>query len=188
MPGQQRADARRNYARVLAVAEEEIAAHGANASMERIARIAGVGSGTVRRHFPTRRALLEAVSHKRIEALCTRAEELLDAPDSRAALLEWLTDVLTYCIGARGLAATLTQDLTDPVHDNACSAALEKSGNPLLHRAVQDGTVTTTATVAELIMLIVGIALTTETSPDPTTRATRLLDLTIAGLPPTQPQ
>ena len=62
MADHQRADARRNYARILAVAEEEVATHGAGASLEQIARAAGVGSATVRRHFPTRRALLEAVS------------------------------------------------------------------------------------------------------------------------------
>ena len=62
MPNPQRADARRNYARILAVAEAEVAEHGANASLEQIARVAGVGSATVRRHFPTRRALLDAVA------------------------------------------------------------------------------------------------------------------------------
>lgn len=76
MPGQQRADARRNYARILEVAEAEVAAHGANASLEQIARTAGVGSATVRRHFPTRHALLEAVSRERIALLAARAQEL----------------------------------------------------------------------------------------------------------------
>ncbi|MYV55588.1 helix-turn-helix domain-containing protein, partial [Streptomyces sp. SID3212] len=83
----QRADARRNYERILAEAEKEVAAHGADASLEQIARTAGVGSATVRRHFPGRRALLEAVFHERIEVLCARARELADAPDARAALL-----------------------------------------------------------------------------------------------------
>lgn len=189
MPEHQRADARRNYARVLAVAEQEIAAHGAGASLEQIARIAGVGSGTVRRHFPTRRALLEAVSHKRIEALCARADELIDFADSRSALLDWLGDVLTYCISARGLATVLAHDSagTDSVHDNACSTALEEAGNPLLDRAIQQGAIATTATVEELIMLIVGIALTTESFPDPAPQANRLFELTIAGLPTGRP-
>ncbi|EFL01676.1 LOW QUALITY PROTEIN: TetR family transcriptional regulator, partial [Streptomyces sp. SPB78] len=80
----QRADARRNYARILAVAEAEVAERGADASLEHIARTAGVGSATVRRHFPNRRALLEAVFHERIEALRVRAEALTEAEDSRA--------------------------------------------------------------------------------------------------------
>lgn len=69
----QRADARRNYLRILAVAEEEVAAHGADASFEQIARTAGVGSATVRRHFPSRLALLETVSRERVEALRAHA-------------------------------------------------------------------------------------------------------------------
>ena len=80
------------------MAEEEVAAHGADASLEQIARTTGVGSATVRRHFPTRRALLEAVSKERIEALYARAQELTGTSDSRSALLEWLSEVVTYCV------------------------------------------------------------------------------------------
>jgi AcrR family transcriptional regulator len=86
----QRSDAHRNYERILAVAAQEIAAYGADASLEQIARIAGVGSATVRRHFPTRRVLLDAVFRERVEALEARARELADAGDARAALLGWL--------------------------------------------------------------------------------------------------
>src|SRR3954471_16693025 len=103
----QRSDARPTYQRTLAVAEAEVAARGAEASQEQIARTTGVGSATVRRHFRTRRALLEAVSHKRIEALHARAQELTGKGDSRSALLEWLSDVVAYSASARGLAATL---------------------------------------------------------------------------------
>ncbi|MGW0252075.1 TetR/AcrR family transcriptional regulator [Nocardia goodfellowii] len=185
MPEQQRADARRNYARVLAVAEQEVAAHGAGASLEQIARIAGVGSATVRRHFPTRQALLEAVSRKRIEALCARAHDLTGTGDSRSALLEWLTEVVDYCVRARGLAAALAYDAgSDPVHDNACSAALEEAGNPLLRRAIQDGAVAKNVAVVDLITVIVGIALVTEHHPEPAARAEQLFGLVVAGLIP----
>lgn len=180
MPEQQRADARRNYARILAVAEEEVAAHGAAASLEQIARTAGVGSATVRRHFPTRRALLEAVSRERIEVLCVRAHELTGRDDSRNALLEWLGDVVTYSVSARGLAAALAYD--GPVHENSCSAALEEAADPLLRRAVQDGAVETGVTVTDLITLIVGIVLATEHYPDPAAEAHRLFGLAVAGL------
>ncbi len=177
-----RADARRNYALILAVAEEEVAARGADASLEQIARTAGVGSATVRRHFPTRRALLEAVSHERIEALRTRASELADRDDSRAALLEWLSEVVAYCVAARGLAAALAYD--GDVHENSCSAALEEAAGPLLRRAVEAGTVTDGVTVNDLITLIVGIVLATEQHPDHATRAGQLFRLAVAGLGP----
>ena len=186
MPDRQRADARRNYARILAVAEEEIAANGADASLEQIARVTGVGSATVRRHFPTRRALLEAVSHKRIEALRARARDLTGGSDSRSALLEWLGDVVAYSASARGLAAALVYDGVppDPVHQNTCSATLEEAGDPLLRRAVQDGAVTPGVTIADLITLIVGIVLATEHHPDPAAAADRLFRLAVAGLSP----
>jgi AcrR family transcriptional regulator len=175
---QQRADARRNYARILAVAQEEVAAHGADASLEQIARTAGVGSATVRRHFPTRRALLEAVSAHRIEALCARARDLAAAEDGRAALLTWMGEVVAYCVDARGLAAALSYD--GDIHDNGCATALEKAGRPLL----RDGAVADGVTVADLIALAVGITLATEHHRDPAGRAQRLFRLAVAGLGP----
>ncbi|GAB3680227.1 TetR/AcrR family transcriptional regulator [Saccharopolyspora tripterygii] len=185
MPDQQRADARRNYARILAVAEEEVAARGAEASLEQIARTAGVGSGTVRRHFPSRRAVLEAVSRKRIEALRVRAHELASEDDSREALLGWLHEVVDYCVTARGLAVALAyDDGSGAAQDNACSALLEEAASPLLHRAAQDGAVTPGTTVGDLIALAVGIALATEHRRDPAAEAQRLLHLVVAGLSP----
>ncbi|MEU7694397.1 TetR/AcrR family transcriptional regulator [Microbispora hainanensis] len=185
MPERQRADARRNYARILAVAEQEVAAHGANASLEQIARVAGVGSATVRRHFPTRRALLEAVSHQRVDTLCERAGELAGTDDGRAALLEWLGDLLAYCVSARGLADVLTYDAeAEAAHQNACSARMEEAGEPLLRRAVRDGAVSGEVTVADLVTLVVGIALATEHHPDPRAAAERLFTLAVAGLSP----
>lgn len=186
MADRRRADARRNYARILAVAEEEVAAHGAAASLEQIARVAGVGSATVRRHFPTRWALLEAVSRGRIEALCRRAEELTGGNDSRGALLEWLSDVVSYSVTARSLAAALAHegDGADPGPANSCSAALERAADPLLRRAVRDGAVSGEVTVNDLITLIVGIVLATEHHPDPAARAHRLFRLAVAGLSP----
>lgn len=185
MPDQQRADARRNYARILAVAEAEVAAHGAAASLEQIARTAGVGSATVRRHFPTRRDLLEAVSHERVEVLRGRAGELSGAADSGAALLEWLGDVVTYCVEARGLAAALAYDPEpDTIHENSCAATIHEAGAPLLQRAIGDGAVVPDVTITELITLVIGITLATESLPDPAERAHRLFRLVIAGLRP----
>ncbi|KAB8168847.1 TetR family transcriptional regulator [Streptomyces sp. 3MP-14] len=192
-PARQRADARRNHARILAVAEREVAAHGAGASLERIARVAGVGSATVRRHFPTRRALLEAVSRTRIDALCARARELTDETangrNARDALLEWLGEVVAYCAAARGLAPALALDGAEPEtarapHENACSSALEEAGAPLLRRATRAGAVAADVTMPDLITLIVGIALATEHHADPAARAHRLFGLAVAGLSP----
>lgn len=186
MPERQRADARRNYARILAVAEQEVATHGAGASLEQIARIAGVGSATVRRHFPTRRALVEAVSRERIEALVARAHELAGLGDSRKALLDWLSDVVAYCVAASGLAAALTYEGTEPdsIYENSCTAALEDAGSPLLQRAVQDGAVDAGIGVADLITLAVGVVLATEHHSDREAAAVRLFGLAVEGLSP----
>lgn len=182
----QRADARRNYARILAVAEEEVAAHGVDASLEQIARTAGVGSATVRRHFPSRAALLNAVFSERIETLCTHARELAAAADARAALLEWLGALTTYAASARGLAGALVQDgrMDDPDHVNACSAKLGDAVEPLLEHAARAGAVAPGVTVTDLVTLVTGIALATEHHTDPTAEAHRLLGLTVAGVSP----
>ncbi|MGW1429253.1 TetR/AcrR family transcriptional regulator [Streptomyces sp. NPDC002431] len=187
MPAPQRADARRNYLRLLAVAEEEIASHGAEASFERIARTAGVGSATVRRHFPSRRALLEAVSRERVEALRTHAQELTSRPgfEPRAALLEWLGEVVAYCVRAHGLAVLLSYEGSP--QDNSCSATLQEAADLLLDHAVRDGAVDPGVTAADLIALAAGLAMATEHHPDSTASAQRLLRLTTLGLSPETP-
>ncbi|OPF72820.1 TetR family transcriptional regulator [Streptomyces antioxidans] len=184
MPAQ-RADARRNYARILAVAEEEVATHGADASLEQIARTAGVGSATVRRHFPTRHALLEAVFRERIQALATRAHELSEADDIRAALLDWLGALTVYSATVQGLAtALLRAGELDPDHANPCVTPLAEAGEPLLRRAEQAGAVPPGVTPVDLVTLIAGIALAAQHHPDPATEATRLLHLTVTGISP----
>lgn len=180
-----RADARRNYELLLAVAEREVAAHGADASLEQIARTAGVGSATVRRHFPTRHALLEAVFKERVGALCAHAQRLGGHPDPRAALLEWLGAVTASAATIRGLAVALNRDLAAgpaTVQEHCATAQLTEAGDPLVRRAAGD--LTAGVTVADVLTLITGIALATEHHPDPAAEADRLLRLTLAGLSP----
>jgi AcrR family transcriptional regulator len=181
----QRSDARRNYQRILAAAEAEVAAHGAEASQEQIARTAGVGSATVRRHFPTRRALLEAVFQGRIEGLCEKAHRLSAAEDSRTALLEWLRALIAYAVSARGFANILSYEPpTEEPSPHSCGARIEAAGQPLLQRAVRDRAVAPHVTIHDLLNLAVGIALATEHHEDPDTQADRLFRLTVEGLSP----
>ena len=179
----QRSDARRNYAHILAVAEAEVAAQGAQASVERIARVAGVGSATVRRHFPTRKALLEAVFKQRVQALCERAQALRDEHDSRAALVEWLRELLAYSLAARGLADVLSYEpLQDEAAQDSCAGVIGAAGASLLRRAVDDQAVRADATIDDLLTLIVGIALATDNYTDPAAHAERAFRLAVAGL------
>ncbi|MFI0723171.1 TetR/AcrR family transcriptional regulator [Streptomyces sp. NPDC021224] len=181
----QRSDARRNYQRILAVAEAEVAAHGAEASQEHIARTAGVGSATVRRHFPTRRALLEAVFQGRIEGLCERARELAATEDARTALLEWLHALVAYAVSARGFADTLSYEPpTEEPSAHSCGGRLAAAGTPLLQRAVRDKAVAPHVTCHDLLTLATGIALATEHHEDPGTQADRLFRLAVEGLSP----
>lgn len=183
----QRADARRNYRRILAVAEAEVAQHGAEASLEQIARVAGVGSATVRRHFPTRRALLEAVFQERVEGLCEHAHRLGTAEDGRTALLEWLHALVRYAVSARGFADTLSYEPPTEEHAaHSCGNRIEAAGTPLLQRAVRDEAVAPHVTFHDLLTLAVGIALATEHHKDPGTQADRLFRLAVDGLSPEQ--
>lgn len=179
----QRADARRNYAWILSVAEGEVAAHGADASLEQIARAAGVGSATVRRHFPGKRALLEAVFQGRAEALCARAADLAASADARAALLDWLGDFVDYAASARGMADALVQyGISDPDQVDGCARKLADAADPLLQRADQAGVVMSGVRAADLVTLVTGITLATEHLPDPSAEAHRLLDFAVSGL------
>src|SRR5262245_33601012 len=103
-----RADARRNYDRLIAAASEAIAERGAEAPLDDIAKRAGVGAGTLYRHFPTRQHLLDAVFHERIVLLRDEAARLAqEEPDPAAALEAWLRALVEHLRRYRGLAESL---------------------------------------------------------------------------------
>lgn len=178
----QRADARRNHARLLAAAEAEVAVHGANVSLEQVARAAQVGSATLRRHFPNRGALLAAVFQHRFEALCDLAADLTERDNPQAALLEWLRAVGHYAACARGMAAALTGHTPD--EGEQCATRLATAATPLVRRAVAAGAVRADATAADLVTVVAGIALATEHHPNGAAEMDRLLTLVTEGLAP----
>ncbi|MGY0059648.1 TetR/AcrR family transcriptional regulator [Streptomyces sp. LZ34] len=179
----QRADARRNYARLLAAAEAEVAVHGAEVSLEQVARTAQVGSATLRRHFPNRQALLTAVFRRRIEALCALATDLATREAPRTALLEWLRAVAHYVTSARGMAASLAL-AESPGEAEHCFTYLATAGDPLIRRAAATGAVRADATAADLLTVVIGIALATEHHPNGAAEVDRLLTLVTEGLGP----
>lgn len=176
-----RADARRNYERILAAADDEIARHGANASLEEIARRAGVGSATLHRHFPSRRALLEAVFHDRVEVLCARARDLAGAPDSGAALAGWLVAVAVFGATTRGLASAMLPGV-EAAADGDCGPMLIAAGGELLRPAEAAGAVRPGVAIADVLTLINAISLAAERHPRPAEEATRLTELAIGGV------
>ncbi|MCO8273482.1 TetR/AcrR family transcriptional regulator [Actinoplanes sp. TRM 88003] len=181
-----RADARRNYDQIVAAAEAEIARHGADASLEEIARRAGVGSATLHRHFPSRQALLEAVFHDRVEVLCEQARELAGQADPGAALGDWLRAVARYGATTRGLARSLLDGgrAVEAPPDSTCETMLVDAGGELLQRAHAAGRVRAEVSIVDLLTLVNAISLATEGSPDAAAEATRLTDLALEGVRP----
>src|SRR4051812_30602565 len=153
-----RADALRNYEKVLAAAREAFAEGGESTALEEIARRAGVGIGTLYRHFPNRQALLEALYIGEVEQVCRSAAELDDA-DPWAALSGWLERFIGYIATKRALAHELLNYMdADAQLFQVCRASLFDAGEPLLTRAQKAGVVRPDVTIAEVIQMVMGIA------------------------------
>jgi AcrR family transcriptional regulator len=181
-----RADARRNHERIVAAAHEAFATHGAGASLEEIARRAGVGSATLHRHFPSRRSLLDAVFHDRVEALCAKAHQYARESEPGTALFSWLRDFNAYAATCRGLAASLVHDGRDrepePVRQkDGCTTMITAAAGELLRRAQQSGAARPGIRVEDLLALVRTISLATEHRDDDE-QARRLLDIAVDGV------
>ncbi|ROO84884.1 TetR family transcriptional regulator [Actinocorallia herbida] len=176
-----RADARRNHDRIVAAAGILVAEQGAEASLEEIARQAGVGSATLHRHFPTRQALLEAVFQERVDALCAKAADLLTAPDPGEALFAWLRAVAAHAAANRGLGASLMPG-ADPSLGSACHAMVVNAGENLLARARAADAVRPEIPIDRLLKLVGAISQATEQDPDAPAEADRLLAIAIDGI------
>ncbi|MGY5124883.1 TetR/AcrR family transcriptional regulator [Streptomyces nigrescens] len=178
-----RADARRNYERLLTEARTAFTEHGTDTSLEDIARRAGVGIGTLYRHFPNRTALMGAVFQGEVDALLAHARELADAPQPCAALVEWLRAIITHATTYRGLSrALMTASADDSSGMRRCSVPMREAGEALLTRAQRAGAVRPDVSISDLMQLTNGIALAVEESPDDPKLADRLLTLTLRGL------
>ncbi|MGW7488534.1 TetR/AcrR family transcriptional regulator [Streptomyces sp. NPDC054786] len=178
-----RADARRNYERLLTEARTAFTEHGTDTSLEDIARRAGVGIGTLYRHFPNRTALMGAVFQGEVDALLAHARELADAPQPCAALVEWLRAIITHASTYRGLSrALMTASADDSSGMARCSVPMREAGAALLTRAQRTGAVRPDVSISDLMQLTNGIALAAEESPDDPRLADRLLTLTLSGL------
>lgn len=173
-----RADARRNYDRLLAAARDAFAAQGTDASLDDIARNAGVANATLYRHFPTREALLEAVFHDRVDLLCGQAQELLSLPSPQEALVTWLRALIVHVTTYRGMAGLLMSTGRDQAL-TSCREPIRVAGAALLTRAQESGDIRPDLGTTQLLTLTHAIALATEHSP---AKADELLELVMDGL------
>jgi AcrR family transcriptional regulator len=150
-----RADARRNYERLLEEAQRAFTEHGVDASLEDIARRAGVGIGTLYRHFPTREALLETLLRARFDGQAERARVLLTHAEPLNALQDWLVGLGDATGTFRGLVELTADALNDESSRLYASChAMRESGSHLVERAKQSGELRADVTSNELLLLV----------------------------------
>ena len=156
----QRADARRNRERLLEVASVVFAESGVDASLEDIARQAGVGIGTLYRHFPSRDALLEAVFRRNVDQLADSADELLETMPAADALAEWMQRFVSYVASKRGLATHLKTVVSADSDLFAYShQRMHESIHRLVHAAIAAGGIRADANPDDLLRALSGVCL-----------------------------
>jgi AcrR family transcriptional regulator len=178
-----RADARRNYEQLLVQAEAAFSRDGVDASLEDIARVAGVGIGTLYRHFPTRDALLEALLSERFEQARASADELLTAKDPTRAVAEWLRVFIRGAGAYRGLPGSVTAVLNDPRSQlHASCQAMRDAAGELLARAQAAGGMRADISATDVFLMASAIGWAGEQVTDDPARTDRLLELLVDGL------
>ncbi len=179
-----RADARRNYEKLLTAAADAFAENGTAASLEEIARRADVGIGTLYRHFPTRQALLEAVYIDEVEEISRKANDLVDL-EPWDALVTWLRQFVRYAATKRALADEMmnTIDAEAPVFVS-CRTAITAAGDLLLGRAQAAGVARPDTNFTDVGRMVAGIASIRTADPG---QIDRILDVALDGLRYTAP-
>src|SRR6476661_8712700 len=174
-----RADARRNYDALIAAAREAFTERDQSASLEDIARRAGVGIGTLYRHFPTRTDLIEAVYVEEVEALAQSAQDVA-GEEPWDALVHWLHGFVGYIATKQALAEELfaVADANAEIFSN-CRTALNSAGEPLLQRAQAAGEVREDAAIEDVIRMVAAIAKMPAAEPG---EVERVLDIALDGL------
>jgi AcrR family transcriptional regulator len=149
----QRADARRNFDRLIAAAREAFGENGTDASLEDIARRAGVGIGTLYRNFPTRQDLFDSVYAGEIEELCAAAEEVASLPPWEA-LVAWLRRFVGYVATKRAIYESLNRDSE---MFRSGRIAMYAAGEPLLARAQAAGDARADLSFDDLLRMVSAI-------------------------------
>jgi len=175
-----RADARRSRAKLLEAATIAFAENGADAPLEDIARRAGVGIGTLYRHFPTRTDLQAGVFRSQVDAVCETADELIGTVSPEQAFAGSVRAIAGYLITKRGLARALMDSLgKDSELISACSLRMRATLDRLLAHAQQAGVLRPDVSAQDVLRLVHGIVMATETAPQDTDR---LLGMMLDGL------
>jgi AcrR family transcriptional regulator len=179
-----RADAQRNRERILEVAKEAFTRSGANASLDDIAKQAGVGPGTLYRHFPTREELLQAVYRSELEKLAAAERKFAQTMTPIEALRAWLL-LFVDTVEAKELIAPALNTLVGDHKKifEASYAQMQEAIRSLVKRAIESGDIRKDVVPMDLLRALVGVA-HVATSPDWQQSAKRLVDILIAGSRP----
>ncbi|MER7875410.1 TetR/AcrR family transcriptional regulator [Streptomyces solisilvae] len=177
-----RADAQRNREKILSAAVRIFAEEGLNAHLERIAKEAGVGTGTLYRNFPTRELLIEAAYRNELARLCDAAPELLATLPPREAMRVWLGRFMDYANAKLGMADALRGVVASGVNPYAQShEMIQDALSLLMDAAVTAGVIRSDISATDMFAALTGIALASG-KPEQREQADRLLDLTLDGL------
>ncbi|MCU1655811.1 MAG: TetR/AcrR family transcriptional regulator [Pseudonocardiales bacterium] len=177
-----RADAQRNRDRLLAVAVQALSQDGPEVTLEAIAKNAGVGIGTLYRHFPTREALVEAAYRNELARLGDAVDELLQAMPADAALRAWMDRFVDYMTTKRGMAEALRAVIASGGNPFAHSRdRLVTAITTLVHAASKAGTVRSDVEPEDVLTSLSGVSLAAG-APAQREQADRLLDLLMDGL------
>ena len=182
-----RADARKNYSHVLAVARDVIAEQGVNASMRDISRRAGVGLATLLRHFPTREALYEALLCTNLDSLTQKANHLEAAESPDKALVSWLREWVEFAQSYKGVVTLMASAHTDP--DSALyasCAAIHSASARLLLRAQAKGTARVDLSGDDLFALMAALGWAVD-QPSFAPRADRLFHIIASAILTSRP-
>jgi AcrR family transcriptional regulator len=181
-----RADAQRNRERVLEAAKQAFTRHGANASLDDIARDAGVGAGTLYRHFPTRDALIEAVYRTEVGKLAAAERKFAEAMPPIEALRAWMLLFVDYIEAKHIIAPALNTYVGGPSKLYE-SSRTQISGaiDALVKRAIKSGDVRKDLEPFDLLRALIGVS-SVASSPDWQQSAKRLVDILITGSRPTK--
>jgi AcrR family transcriptional regulator len=185
-PRKPRADAQQNRERILEVAKEAFTRHGANASLDDIAKEAGVGAGTLYRHFPTRDALIEAVYRTEVAKLAAAERELSAKLPPVEALRAWMLLFVDYIAAKHLIASALNTLVGGPSKLYAGSRTqVQAAIDTLVRRAVTSGDIRKDLDASDLLRALIGVSNVT-LMPDWQQSARRLVDILINGSRPTK--
>jgi AcrR family transcriptional regulator len=177
-----RADAQKNYDHLLAIARIVILEQGADASLRDLARRAGVGLGTLYRHFPTREALLEALLRTSFDELTERARELEHSRSAEDALVTWLREIIAFTHNYRGVTAPMMAAIEEPnsaLHGSCVQ--LRAAGARLLSYAQTQGRARTDIDGDDLFALIAALAWLND-QPSHSSRAKHLFGIIVSAI------